>query len=685
MQTISDNILSDMVLVSNNGKTYYNIPCAFDIETTSFKDVNGEKCGIMYVWQFGINGYVFIGRNWFEFIELLNEIIETFDISINKRLIIYVHNLSFEFQFIRKLFKWYEVFSIESRKPIYAITESGIEFRCSYILSGYSLNKLSEQLNKYKCRKLVGELDYNLIRHSKTHLTDKELEYCYNDVLVVMYYILEKLESESDISKIPLTKTGYVRNYCRNNCLYSDKSHKKGGKKFNTYHNFIKSLSIDLNEYKALKRAFLGGFTHSNAINTDLVLDNVTSYDFCSSYPYCMISELYPMSKGKLIDCDENTFEYYLDRYCCVFDIKFINIQPTINYENYISYSKCFKCINPVINNGRIVCASEIVTTITNVDFEIIKRCYKWDRIVIKHMWIYQKGYLPKDFIKSIIKLYKDKTQLKGVSGKEIEYAVSKEMLNSCYGMCVTDIARDEYIYNKDNWNCVKLTDSKTECELDKYNNSKKRFLYYVWGLFVTAYARRNLFTGIMEFKNDYVYSDTDSIKVLNANKHIKYIENYNKISQIKLERACKFHNIDFSELQPKTINGVIKKLGIWEFEDIYTRFKTLGAKRYMYDINNEYHITIAGCNKKLGCEYISKFNNPYNEFKDNMIIPKEYSGKLTHVYIDNERYGDIIDYLGNSCKYHELSGIYLEMTEYNMSLSNQYIDYLLGIKQLWK
>lgn len=65
-------------------------------------------------------------------------------------------------------------FSIDLRKPIYGITENGIEFRCSYLLSGYSLAKLGEQLHKYKCEKLVGDLDYSLLRHSKTPLTQKK-------------------------------------------------------------------------------------------------------------------------------------------------------------------------------------------------------------------------------------------------------------------------------------------------------------------------------------------------------------------------------------------------------------------------------------------------------------------------------------------------------------------------------
>lgn len=683
--TVYDSINSDMRTVKKRKVRYYNVPCSFDIETTSFYD-DDEKVGLMYVWQFGIDGRVFIGRTWDEFINLLERLKGAFDVNIENRLVVYVHNLSFEFQFIRKLFRWHSVFSIDNRKPIYAVTCTGFEFRCSYLLSGYSLAKVGDNLTTYKCEKMVGDLDYSLKRHSKTPLTQDELKYCFNDVLVVMCYIMERIENDGDITKIPLTKTGYVRNYCRNMCLYKGKSHKKdSAKKFKSYHEMIKTLSVDVEEYKQLKRAFMGGFTHSNAINTGKVLNDVKSFDFTSSYPYCMISEKFPMGKGRIVDVDENTFEEYLNMYCCVFDVQFTGLIPKVNYENYISYSKCFKCVNPIINNGRVVCCDMLCTTITNVDYDIIKVCYSWDEIRVGNFRIYQKGYLPTQFIKSIIKLYKDKTQLKGVEGEEVDYMLSKEMLNSCYGMCVTDIARDKIVYENDVWTNRKLTVEELEGELDKYNNSKKRFLFYAWGIFVTAYARRNLFTGIVEFGNDYIYSDTDSIKVINYNNHMDYINRYNDLTQLKLRKACEYHNLDISELQPKTIKGEIKLLGVWDNDGIYDSFKTLGAKRYMYKTGDEYHITIAGTSKHLGGEYIKRLKTPFESFDDGLIIPPQFTGKLTHTYVDEKREGVIIDYMGNALEYSSPSGVHMEQCDYNLGLASGYIDYLNGVKETWK
>ena len=367
--------------------SYYNMPLSFDIETSSFISEYSEKAAIMYVWTLGINGYCFIGRTWDEFINAIKEISEYLSLSIEKRLIIYVHNLSYEFQFIRKRFNWYKVFSIDVRKPIYAVALEGIEFRCSYMLSGYSLERLGNNLIKYKVEKLTGYLDYSLIRHNKTQLTEKELQYCINDVLVVMAYIQERIESDGDITAIPLTKTGYVRNYCKQMCLG------RGKKKNKHYKTIMKGLKLEPDEYRQLKRAFQGGFTHANAFYSGKLLYDVASYDFTSSYPTVMLAEKFPMSKGELITIKSND-EFYrnINLYCCLFDVEIIGLESVLLFENYISYSRCWGVVNATVNNGRIVRADKLYTTITEQDFIIINLFYKWDDFKVANFRRYKKS-----------------------------------------------------------------------------------------------------------------------------------------------------------------------------------------------------------------------------------------------------------------------------------------------------
>ena len=705
--------VSEKDLKCNNKKIYYyNIPCSFDIETSSFyRDLNGkiynyeqrqqlaknaklEKLSIMYVWQFGINGYIIIGRLWEEFIEMLGIVSRELHLNENKRLLIYVHNLSFEFQYIRKLFTWSKVFSLELRKPLYGLTTTGLEFRCSYLLSGYSLATVAKNLTKYKIKKLTGDLDYHLLRHSYTELTDEEMQYCINDVKIVMLYILEYIEKVGSVHNIPLTKTGGVRKYCRKNCFYVDSENYKGINY--RYKDLIEDLQInDLSEFNAINRAFAGGFTHANAYYVDEVIENVSSFDFTSSYPYVMISEKYPMSKGVRITCKSlEHFNALVNKYLCIFDVEFINIFSRETYENYISVSKCFIKENNVENNGRIVCAGRIVTTITNVDFSIIKNFYTWEQMRVGYIYCYQKDYLPTEFIKSVVDLYKMKTELKGVEGMENEYLASKEMLNSCYGMCVTNPLRDviEYDSEKNEWNEKELNESEQATELIMHNSSRNRFLYYIWGVFVTAYARRNLFTAIYELKDDYIYSDTDSVKFINLDKHKLYFDVYNKNVEKKLKIACAHHGINFDDCQPKTKKGEEKLLGVWDFEGTYTRFKTLGAKRYLVEKENvltvdgkkyNFSLTVSGVNKFIAIPYLlEKYGSGiFDAFTNYLHLPPEATGKNILTYIDYEVNGVMTDYKGKESEFNEKSSIHLEPTDYSLSLSLLYLKYLNGIR----
>ena len=676
-------------IIKSKDKIYYNLAMSFDIETSSFyEDKNGviytnddyrklkntvkaDKKAIMYIWQFAIEENVIIGRTWNDFLYFCKKLYDFLNLK-ERYIVVYVHNLSYEFQFICKWFNWIDIFADSERKPIKATTDTHFIFKCSYRLSGYSLEVLANNLKSHNIKKMVGDLDYNLIRNSKTPISKEELKYCENDVLIVTSYIDEQINEFGNIEKIPLTQTGKVRRYVRKQCFQNKE-----------YQYFIKELTIEKPEYMLLKNAFMGGFTHCNAMYTNKICRNVTSYDFTSSYPTVLISEKYPMSKGKEVYITTETeLLNLIKNYCVLVDLQFTNIKTSFMYEQIISYSKCRNVKNPLINNGRIVQAETLTITCTDVDFLNIRDFYKWDNMKIGLCYIYKKDYLPKEFIKTILHLYKSKTELKGVDGKEVEYLHSKELLNSLYGMCVTSIVHDTVNFNGAEWT---TENGNLDEELKNYNTDKNRFLFYHWGVWCTAYARNNLYTGIKECKDDYIYSDTDSIKIFNADKHKNYFEKYNEWIVQKLEKCLKYHNIPLDYISPKTIKGETKTLGIWDFDGFYTDFKTLGAKRYIYRKDDKISITVCGLSKKSGKQFIENQQKPFLFFNDGMFVDCEHTGKMTHTYIDREIENIITDYLGNQAYYHEKSFIHLEKTDYLLSLSDMYIKYFMGVQKLIK
>lgn len=668
---------------------YFNCPAAFDIETTSFMEDNTKKA-FMYQWQFGINGAVIFGRTWNEFVEMCKEISEYLHLNHQYRLLIYVHNLGYEFQFFRHLFEWENIFSIDERKPVKAISLLGIEFRCSYTLSGYSLAKVGSSLAKYQLEKMVGDLDYSLVRNSLTPLTEKEMKYCENDVRVVMSYIQNKIEEDGDITRIALTKTSYVRRFVRNNTIYSNNNRVR-----NSYSKKVRHLTLEVDEYEMAKRAFSGGYTHASAQYVDKVLENVDSFDFTSSYPYVMLAYKFPMTKGrKIIPKDKDEALKYINGKCLsIFNIRFSGLREKENApDNIISLSKCYNKDGShysqhaaIVNNGRIVLAyQDVYTTITNIDFECINKFYDYDDFEIFTMYTYLADYLPTPFCECIVKLYKDKTELKGVDGMEEDYKRAKEMLNSLYGMCVTDICRDDILYDNE-WEVEPLTSVEMADRIKDYNESKSRFLSYIWGVFVTAYARRNVYSGIMAFGNDYVYCDTDSNKVLNAKNHMDYIERYNKNCIKLLEIAFDYHGFNKKDIAPLDINGKSHPLGVWDWEtknNPYLQFKTLGAKRYLVRTKDKYEMTVAGLPKKTVNKLVEIYGDKlFDVFCNDFEVLPDETTKNCVSYIDAPCEGTITDYLGNTTTYKELSYIHMGSIGFYFNRDKSYVDYLMGLR----
>ena len=651
---------------------YLNIPFSFDTETSSFYDGYGDKVAIMYVWMLGICGLVVMGRTWDEWEYVYNRLVYNFRTCGKRRILIYIHNISFDFNFIRKHHNFDKVFATDRYQPLYAITEEGIEFRCSYRLSGYSLDKLAQNLHHHKIKKLLGELDYRQIRHTQTPLTDEEKHYCLNDVKIVNAYIDELIDREGVISNIPLTKTGFVRRLCRKACFENV-----------NYKISIHNMKLTAKQFSLCKDGFQGGFTHNNPIYTNEILEDIYSEDITSSYPESLFDDPYPMESPKEVHPQTYTeFYNYLQNYCCIIKIGFTDIRPKKWYDFYISASKCEIHGKHITSNGRIVSADEIITTITNVDFDIINYMYKWDydKLDIYEMLIFKRDYLPTPFVKSLIELYQKKTELKGVEGKEVEYSVTKQNQNSFYGMTVTSPVKDIYNYNGE-WLPPETPD--LDDAIEHYNNNHNRFLYYVWGVFCTAYARRNIWKAIIECGDDYVYCDTDSIKFKNFSAHAEFFKRYNKEIEEKHRRACKAHGIPFEMCNPKNIKGENKLLGAFEIDGIYDKFKTLGAKRYLYKRGDKYGLVVAGLGKSGLTYLLNKYGDDiFEHFDDGMTIPAEYSGRLTHTYIDEKRQGVVTDLYGNTCEYCELSGVHLEPATFTLGMAGEFIRFITQMKE---
>lgn len=687
---------------------YINAPFTFDTETTSFM-LGDRKCAIMYIWMFSIDGDVVYGRTWEEFIWFLDNVKQWFKLDNFHRCIVYVHNLGYDFQFMRGHVSVDELFARKKRHPMKALIEDAFEFRCSYILSGLSLEKTGENLTRHKVAKQVGSLDYRITRHSKTQLTKEELKYCEYDCLVIDAYIREQIEDCGDITKIPLTVTGFVREYCRNYI-------KRNTNYYFYRQQILKEAPINKELFIILNKAFAGGYVHTNCQYVFDEVEDVYSIDFTSSYPAQMIRHKYPRGKfTKYEITSKKKFERYVSTYACVFKVIFKGVKSKTSHHIWSS-SKCEygtkilrrkkEIINPYhasIDNGRIMQTDEMCTYMTDVDWKIFNMFYTCEDYIIEDFYMTHYDHLPKELIECILHFYKDKTELKGISDKKQEYLRGKGMLNSIYGMCVTNPVNDEIIFEDNLWS---NEEPPIDIALEKTYTSNNTFICYQWGVWVTAWARYELLSGVLEINEDVVYCDTDSIKFINYENHKKYIENYNKQVTKDLEETVKSLGIPVEKLYPLDIKGKTHPLGVWDLECKYDVFKALGAKRYAYIINGKMRFTVSGLpnvyiyedevedkdgdiektlkNKKLRewcvnhspMQYI--LNNGGMSFFDiGMEIPKEWSSRLTHSYGDDYFECELKDCFGDITTVSESNYVHMEPSSFKISIGDDFAEFL--------
>lgn len=650
-----------------------NVAAAFDTEVSSFIDeTDGEKSAIVYIWMLGIEDVVVYGRELDEFVELMR-MLNSYLSRNKQKLIVYIHNYKYDFQFIKTFFEWDTVFA-KSRRDILYTRWKNIEFRDSLVLAGgASLAFVGSKLRDNRYEKMVGDLDYKLLRTPITPLTEKEYGYCENDIRVLVQYIREKIEDDGDISKIPYTNTGYVRNYVRNACF----------EKREKYLSFMDNLTMTADGYACMERAFMGGAVGPNIKLIGQTIHRVASYDIKSSYPYVMVGKTFPMSYGHPVQ-NRNALEYLRSgNFHCQFTLEIFDLIPAewtdgINDICFpISESKCRRLIGETVGSGRVITASYLMIDITELDYYTYKQFYQLDNdnIRVSRMRVFTKGYLPRPIVRSIMEFFNRKTTLDGVKGREREYMISKNMLNAIYGMMVERVVRADY----------KLTDNIMEKykadyvkQIDEYNNKYNRFLYYPWGVWVTAWARYRLYDAIREVGRDFVYCDTDSVKFTNPEAHEEYFNRVNGEAWDTMRKVPTRVGLTEDYCLPKNPKGKVKCLGVWEHEFTAERFKTLGAKRYLYETSDgELHLTVAGTNKDETLYYLinQQFfegKDAFNNFNNKLVIPSEYSKRLTATFIETERAGWVTDYLGNRYYYRSPSAIHMENTSYSFSIADK-------------
>ncbi len=646
--------LQKMLYVTRPGKdrlTFNDVLIMFDTETskkpeetkhfvrevkTRIKHTANHVCAwTISIRAFDKNIVTLYGHDPYSAIKCMEQIHENLPGEFT---VFYAHNMPYDWVFLERFMinAWDKPISQLNVKPHYPINikfSNGIILKDSLILFQRSLEKVAKDFD-VEHKKAVGEWDYSKIRHQKkASFTKDELEYIEHDTLAGVE-ALDKLKNQlgKKIYNMPYTATGIPREEVKI----------RAGKQ--AHQNYLK-LKPTFDIYQILEAVYHGGFTHANRHLINQLLHYVWCYDFASSYPFVMLSEKYPMEQftphsncaPELILKGQSTYAW-----------AFLFIATDIKIKHYedgmpsLQYSKCVDVINPILDNGRILQAEYAEIWLTEQDLAVIYEKYNWKSAICTNVYQSRKDFLPRWFTDYVFECFEKKTLLKG--GDKVAYALAKARLNSLYGMCVQKCIQEEIEedFETGEFNVKEGQDLKQLYE--EYTNQRSKVLPYQWGVWVTAYAFRNLFElgKCIDYDGggSWIYSDTDSI--YSDKWDLKKVEAYNERCKRKLQ-ANGYGCVNF--------NGREWWLGVAETngnEDLYTEFKVQGAKRYAgrQAADGELHITVAGVPKKGACE----LDNDLNKFEKGLIFRGTKTGKKAHTYIYEEIYKDEFgNWTGNS------------------------------------
>ena len=569
------------------------VPCGFDIEC--YKE-------FMYIWTFTIKSLTVIGYTWQDFHHLLAMLKETLNLYRKTKVVnhkngtkeekesapqvlpIFIHNLKYEWSFMRsKIDVSGKVFYMDkkNRNPMYILSDEAFLFIDSYKI--YPM-KLEEVAKCYTKTQKTHDLDYSKPRNIEDakNLTDKELDYCCNDTVILSELAQYTFDTYFiTYGRLPMTQNQIIKSIISYNAkIFSNETIKKE----------LKKLTLSQDQYMFIRlMGFRGGWCHSSLRDEKCVIGYG---DLTSAYFTAIMHKYFPMSAytKPRVKVTLTNLSYFTSTFCCQMLLKFYNLRSSgdklVKYEsktNVVRYMpdgsapvttadrKIMRRSVQTTSSGRIWKAACISVSMTEIDWEIYNKFYVWDKVEIIRVEIATRGTLPEYIKQTAISLYEKKAALKKAGRThEAAYYTAKTLVNNVFGAIVQRLDKDKFEGSKSDWLAYTL-DLKLKPQ---------------WGVYITAHVRKMLIDVVLEIgADDWLYSDTDSIYYI-KNAHTTDVMNrYNKAMKIANKKICDEYNLDYS---------LFDDLGCFDDESknglhIY-RFKTLGAKAYMYHYTDKDH-----------------------------------------------------------------------------------------------
>lgn len=666
MQYYADVDFSRFARIAGTGK-YCNLAAAFDIETTCIRYPNDyddrtkagqPKFSFMYIWQFAIGDIAVYGRTWNEFYEFLLNLRGDLHLKVDHRLVVYVHELAYEFTFMQKLpgvfFSTYDYdfLAREKHDIIKCVVNDVFEFRDSATYTEMPLSRVGDLVGIKKL-----DYDYDKLRLPSTPLTDTELAYCENDVLILTKYFSGQAQIYGSYGNIPLTATRCVKREIEINLR-------------TMYYRGVarKSQTIeeeDMHTLDLLQSAYFAPWIYNRSVYRDMIVDDVMDADISSAYPYWMLTCKYPRGKFVQIDIDHNDINKLLSDYAnkpLLIKLHLHNLQCRYPRVSWLPASDRWTMSRDAkIYDNRIDSCTDIILTLTDVDMRTLQDFYRYDVEKVDILEVYaapKYGYLPPYIVKTIVDKYIEKRNAKDIKNEiektreltpaeQAEYARIKSKVDRIYGIFVQRPIRTAYLWDPGTNQVIagdqQYVKSDSDCAVS-----------FAWGVWLLSYEHAEMLKifaacnlaisadGKEKNLDSVLYGDTDGVKFKYNKAIIDIITQYNEKCKQKIKNFW-LRNNNICRLED--VDG----MGEFKFKH-YQSFKACKVKRYAYISDNDEFVPVCAGLSADNTFFDGLMNDEKMElFSGEMKISAEVANNKRTQYVYGHFEECVTDYLGNT------------------------------------
>ena len=518
---------------------------------------------------------------------------------------VYTHNLKFDGDFILYYILKNKIAEVVSEVRENVLYNFKIRFPSGAEIAFYDSLKIfpmkAEKIGKlYGIEKLKGEWDYKKYRDATTEISPEEWAYVDHDVMIVSRALAD------------YRARGYMEN-TQAAIAYNERLKrtwpwfhklpvlrlKKGD--FSVYRDkFPKEIKpLPVRQHKHLLMGYFGGISYVNPKYANKDIIGAYSYDVNSMYPAQMHDAMLPFGDPNIIENPSLKYALHCLRTwpCVVADIDDLSI--TLKSERHLPFLMFpTNSQTSVRMQGKVISCRHEKAVLSCQDFRIMESEYNIHTMKIKRLYCFnsKRGQYAA-FVDYFYGMKSDADEVRNDPNAsaadkmqaEIIRNVAKVMINASYGKDGTKLLRttNKTVYNPaEN---VLENRQDTEIAIPEY--------YLPSAIFICSNARWQLYSAARLVRDDFIYSDTDSIKVTSHGNEI-------------LQNSPEFF------VDPL-------KLGAWGYEGRYETARFVRQKTYSYEQVDKHgelqrHYTVCGAPDSV------KLAMKIDDFKPGMIITLE-------------------------------------------------------------